>query len=113
MANLHVSRTFITLPSAEINSIMFVVSGRISMLFLLTNLASTQSMLAPVWGSVRNVDNVFLFVLTHKFIIGVGHPSTFTFAIGLETLFLLFVGTLIMFAAFTLNCNFLLFLLHT
>ena len=111
ISNLHVPRTFITLPSADISSIMFVVSGSIYMLCFLTNLASTQSMLAPLSGSAQSVDNVLLLVLTLKLIIGVGHPGIFALATSLETDFLLFVGIFIVLAAFTLNCNFFLFLL--
>ena len=67
-------------------------------------------MLAPVSGRALSVDNILLLVLTFKFIIGVGDPGTSALATGLETEFLPFVGIFTV-AAFTLNCNFFLFLL--
>ena len=82
------------------------------MLCFATNLASTQSMLAPVSGRALSVDNVLLLVLTFKFIIGVGDPGISALATGLETKFLPFVG-IFTDAALALNCNFFLFLLHT
>ena len=87
IANLHVPTTFIASPSAEMSSIMCVVSGSISMLCFLTKFASTQSMLAPVSWRALSVDNVLLLVFTFKFIIGVGDPGTSALVTGLETEF--------------------------
>ena len=109
MVNLQVPRTFMALPSAEMNSIMFVVSGKTFILFFLTNLASTQSILAPVSASDQSVNSSLLwslFTFTLRFIIGVGYLSIFTFVISLKTPFLPLLGKYIMFAAFTLNCSF-------
>ena len=99
-------------PSADIESILCVVSGIISILCFMTKFASTQSMLAPVSGRDLSVDNVLLLVFTLKFIMGVGDPGTSALATGLETEFLPFVGVFIE-AALALNCNFFLFLLLT
>ena len=100
------------LPSAEMSSIIFVVSGIISILCFLTNFLSTQSIEAPVSGRALNVDNVLLFVFTLRLIRGVGDPGEYTDAIGIDTEFLPFVVVLTD-AALALNFNFCLFLLLT
>ena len=112
ICNLQVPRTAIALPSALISSIIFVVSGIISILCFFTNLASTQSIEAPVSGKDLNVDKVLLFVFTLRFINGVGDPGTSAYAIGNDTEFLPFVVVLTD-AAFSVNLNFCLFLLLT
>ena len=94
------------LPLAEMSSIIFEVSGIISILCFMTNFASTQS------GKALNVDNVLLLVFTLRLITGVGDPSISADAIGIDTEFLPFVVVLTD-AALALNFNFCLFLLLT
>ena len=65
---MQVPRTAIALPLALISSIIFVVSGIISILCFFTNLAFTQSIEAPVSDKDLNVDKVLLFVFTLRFI---------------------------------------------
>ena len=100
------------LPSAKMSSIIFEVSGIISILCFMTNFASTQSIDAPVSGKDLNVDNVLLLVFTLRLIRGVGDPGKSALAIGIETEFLPFVVVLTD-AALALNFNFCLFLLLT
>ena len=100
------------LPSAEMSSIIFEVSGIISILCFMTNFASTQSIDAPVSGKDLNVDNVLLLVFTLRLIRGVGDPGKSALAIGIETEFLPFLVVLTD-AALALNLNFCLFLLLT
>ena len=87
ICNLQVPRTAIALPSAEMSSIIFVVSGIISILCFFTNLASTQSIEVPVSGKDLSVDKVLLFVFTLKFIKGVGDPGTSAYDICNDTEF--------------------------
>ena len=99
-------------PSAEISSIVFEVSGMISILCFMTNFASTQSIDAPVSDKALNVDNVLLLIFTLRLIRGVGDPGKSADAIGIDTEFLPFVVVLTD-AALALNFNFCLFLLLT
>ena len=112
ISNLQVPWTAIALPSALISSIIFVVSGITSILCFFTNLASTQSIEAPVSGKDLSVDKFLLFVFTLKFIKGVGDPGTSVYDIGKDTKFLPLVDVLID-AAFAANLYFCLFLFLT
>ena len=100
------------LPLAEMSSIIFEVSGIISILCFMTNFASTESIDAPVSGKDLNVDNVLLLIFTLRLIRGVGDPGKSADAIGIDTEFLPFVVVLTD-AALALNFNFCLFLLMT
>ena len=82
------------LPSAEMSSIIFEVSGIISILCFMTNFASTQSIDAPVSGKALNVDNVLLLIFTLRFIRGVGDPGKSADTIDIDTEFLPFVVVL-------------------
>ena len=75
------------LPLAEMSSIIFEVSGIISILCFMTKFASTQSIYPPVSGKDLNVDNVLLLVFTLRFIRGVGDPGKCALAIGIDTEF--------------------------
>ena len=112
ICNLQVPRTAIALPSALISSIIFVVSGIISILCFFTNFVSTQSIEAPVSGKDLSVDKFLLFVFTLKFIKGVGDPGTSAYDIGNDTEFLPLVVVLTD-ATFAENLYFCLFLFLT
>ena len=96
------------LPSAKMSSIIFDVSGIISILCFITNFASTQSIEAPISVKVLNVDNILLLVFTLRLIRGVGDPGKSADAIGIDTEFLPFVVVLTD-AALALNFNFFCF----
>merc|ERR1712240_267326 len=95
ICSLQVPSTCMTFPSALMSSIIFVVSGIISILFFFTNFASTQSIDAPVSGNDCNVNKVLLFVFTFKLINGVGDSGTSAYDIGKDTKFLPLVVVLI------------------
>ena len=83
------------LPLAEMSSIIFEVSGIISILCFMTKFASTQSINAPlVSGKDLNVDNVLLLVFTLRLFRGVGDSGKSAYATGIDTEFLLFVVVL-------------------
>ena len=112
ICSLQVPWTAIALPSALMSSIIFVVSGIISMLCFFTNFASTQSIDAPVSGKDLSEDKVLLFVFTFKLINHVGDPGTSVCDIGKDTKFLPLVVVLID-AALAENLYFCLFLFLT
>ena len=112
ICSLQVPWTAIALPSALMSSIIFVVSGIISMLCFFTNFASTQSIDVPVLGKHLSVDKILLFVFTLMLINDVGDPGISTYTIGIDTDFLPFLVVLTD-ATLALNLNFCLFLLLT
>ena len=99
-------------PSAEMSSIIFEVSGIISILCFFTNFASTQSIKVRVSGKDVNVDNILLLVFTLRLISGVGDLGTSAYATGIDTEFLPFVVVLTD-ATFAMNFSFCLFLFLT
>ena len=74
MVSFVVPKTFMALLSAETNSIILFVSGRISTLFFLTHFSSTELCLQQylVTHVVMQVHYHYLFIFTFRLIIGVG-----------------------------------------
>ena len=88
MISFVVPKTFMALPSAETNSIILFVSGRISTFFFLTHFSSTELCLQQylITHVVMQVHYHYLFIFTFRLIIGMGKPVMSTaFTAGLET----------------------------
>ena len=103
--SLVVPMTFMDFPSAEISSIILVVSGWITRLCFFAKASSIQSTEAPVSGralSVARYSSWFFFALTLRLTMGVGQPVTpAEFTAGFDIKHFAFVVCLTIFAALT------------